>query len=122
MYQQQIQHRDGNKVIQTNRRRAIREKCLNCAAWYYSKVTDCNFEKDCPLWLLRSGQGKQDANKRSRAIRAYCGWCQNGSAFSVAKFNDDQCPLFPYRKGGIDWSANFENKAGNTPYRRRSLG
>lgn len=110
-YQQQIQHKHSYKVIQTNRRKAIRERCLNCSAWFYSGVKDCQFEGQCPLWPFRSGQGRQDAAKRSAAIKAYCRWCVNGSGRAVGRCADRSCPLFPYRKDRIDWSANIPSMA-----------
>lgn len=100
------QAENGHMVIEMNQRRAIHEKCLNCCAWYYSGVTDCTFEGQCPLWPFRSGQGNQNPAKRSRATRAYCRWCMAGSGRLVAQCDDKDCPLFPFRKTKIDHAAN----------------
>jgi len=71
----QIQCKGGHKTVVLNRRRAIRERCLNCSAWSYSQVDICPHEKSCPLYPFRTGQGKQVAKARAKAIRSYCSWC-----------------------------------------------
>jgi hypothetical protein len=59
-----ILDRNGLKTVNLNRRRAIREKCLNCSCWSLRGVQDCTFE-GCPLQPLRSGTGKQNAAART---------------------------------------------------------
>jgi len=50
---------------------AIKEKCLNCSGWNRAEVRNCKI-KDCELYPFRSGQGKQNAEARSKVIRSYC--------------------------------------------------
>ena len=100
----------STKKIQTNRRRAIREKCLNCAGWYPSVVERCDnesYQQPCPLHPFRSGQGKQNAKERARAIRDYCFWCMNDQPGEVSKCPSTLCPLFPYRQSAVDRSVNL---------------
>lgn len=93
--------KNGPKVIDLNRRKAVRERCLNCSGWSHKEVTNCIF-KDCPLHPFRSGQGKQSAKARSKAIRNYCLWCMNGQHNEVANCPSIDCSLFPYRKTNTD--------------------
>lgn len=60
--------KNGPKVVGLNRRKAVRERCLNCAGWFHKEITDCTFT-DCHLYPFRSGQGKQNAKARAKAIR-----------------------------------------------------
>ncbi|MDO9566102.1 MAG: hypothetical protein Q7J15_05110 [Candidatus Desulfaltia sp.] len=99
--------KNGLKAVYLNRRKAVREKCLNCAGWSYKEVTNCEFD-DCDLYLFRFGKGKQNAKARAKAIRNYCLWCMNGQRSEVSKCASSDCPLFPYRKGGIDRSAEID--------------
>ena len=55
-----IQAKNGTKEIDINRRKAIRERCLNGSAWVPKEVTNCEFT-DCSLHPFRSGKGKQNA-------------------------------------------------------------
>lgn len=91
-----IQSKDGYRVISLNRRRAIREKCLNCSAWSIKEVEQCSFEGKCPLWPYRMGTGKQNAKNRDKAIKAYFLWCMNGQRAEIAKCVSRGCalPLF----------------------------
>jgi len=102
-----IQSKDSSKIISINRRKAIREKCLNCSGWSLKDVTDCEFEGSCQLHPFRSGRGKQDAKARLKAIKDYCLWCMNGQRYEVAKCTAPDCPLFVYRKSGVDRSVNI---------------
>ena len=99
--------KNGPKVVDLNRRKAIRERCLNCAGWYPKKVTNCTFS-DCPLLPFRSGQGKQNAKARAKAIRKYCTWCMNGQHGEVSKCPSTDCSLFPYRKTKTDRSTEIK--------------
>jgi len=101
-----IQHKDGPKEINLNRRKAIRERCLNCTGWSYKMVKECPCD-DCPLHTYRSGQGNQDAKKRALAIRKYCLWCMCGQSSEVSKCTSPDCSLFPYRKATTDRSAEI---------------
>lgn len=88
-----------------NRRKAIRERCLNCVAWSPKEVEKCEFgsyPKDtkyyCPLYPYRLGVGKQDPKARNKAIRDHCLWCCADQPGEVWKCVSKYCPLFPYRK------------------------
>jgi hypothetical protein len=98
--------KNGPKDVHLNRRKAIRERCLNCSGWFYTDVKNCEFT-DCPLHLFRSGQGKQNAKARSKAIRKFCPECMNGKRAEVSKCPSNDCPLFIYRKRIIDRSVNL---------------
>lgn len=102
-----IKSKDCHRKMNLNRRKAIHEKCLNCACWHPWKVTNCTFI-ECPLHPFRTGKGKQDTKLRSQAIRTYCLWCMNKQVGEVTKCPSKNCPLFIYRKGGLE-------KAINTP-------
>ena len=101
-----IQHKDGPKEVDLNRRKAIRERCLNCTGWSYKAIKECPFD-DCPLHSFRSGQGKQNPKKRLLAIKKYCLWCMCGQTSEVSKCTSFDCPLYVYRKGTADKSINI---------------
>ena len=103
-----IQRKHGPKEINLNRRKAIRERCLNCSAWSTDEILKCKFT-ECALYHFRSGQGKQNAKDRSKAIRGYCLWCMVGSGSEVSKCPSSDCSLFPYRKTAIDRSAEIKS-------------
>jgi len=95
-----IRSKDGFKTVELNRRQAIRERCLNCAAWSPKDVAECKLT-DCPLYAFRMGVGKQNAKARSRALLAYCRWCMGGQRPSGCVVT--YCPLFCFRKGKPEW-------------------
>ena len=101
-----IQRKRGSKTININRRKAIRERCLNCSGWYRKDVDDCLII-DCHLYPYRSGKGKQNAKDRADAIRRYCFWCCAEQRTEVMKCPAKDCPLFPYRKSTIDKSVKI---------------
>ncbi len=101
-----ILSKNSLKVVDLNRRKAIRELCLNCSCWIPSEVSNCSFH-DCPLYPFRSGVGKQNSKVRTKAIRQYCLWCCNGSLYEVSKCVSPDCPLFPFRKSGVDRSVEL---------------
>jgi hypothetical protein len=103
-----IQSKDGHKTINLNRRKAIRERCLNCSGWIPKEVSNCEFD-DCSLHPFRSGKGKQNPELRDKAIRKYCLWCMNGQRAEVSKCVSPDCPLFPYRMNGIDSTSNIKS-------------
>ena len=105
--------KNGPKVVDLNRRKAIRERCLNCAGWYHKEVTNCTFS-DCPLYPYRSGQGKQNAKDTAKAIRKYCLWCMNGQHGEVSKCPSMDCPLFPYRKTKTDRATEIKSLPKNS--------
>ena len=98
-----IMSKDGYRVVELNRRRAIRERCLNCSGWYTAEVRNCSFT-DCPLYPFRSGKGPQDSRLRKKAIHDYCLWCVGGSKYEIAKCAARACPLFVFRTGRVDHS------------------
>jgi len=100
--------KNGPKEVDLNRRKAIRERCLNCSGWAVKEVTICMFT-DCPLYAFRSGRGKQNAKDRAKAIRDYCLWCCAGQLMEVSKCPSIDCPLFPYRKTKIERSAEIKS-------------
>ena len=96
------------KKVYLNRRKAIRERCLNCAAWIPKEVSNCDF-KDCFLFPFKSGKGKQSPKERQRAIRGYCKVCMNGQRSEVINCSSFDCSLFPYRKKGVDKTVKTES-------------
>ncbi len=100
--------KNGPKVVDLNRRKAIRERCLNCTGWSHKEVTNCIFT-DCPLHPFRSGQGKQDAKARAKAIRNFCLWCMNGQHGEISKCPSTDCSLFSYRKTKTDRSTEIKS-------------
>ena len=103
-----ILDQNGRKAVDLNRRKAIRQRCLNCAGWSHKELTNCIFP-DCPLYPFRSGQGKQIAKARSKAIRKYCLWCMNGQHGEVSRCPSTDCSLFPYRKTRTDRSTEIKS-------------
>jgi hypothetical protein len=99
--------KNGPKVVDLNRRKAIRERCLNCSAWSFKEVENCSFI-ECPLYPFRTGQGKQDAKSRAKAIRDFCVWCMNGQHYEVTHCPSKSCSLYPYRKFKTDRSTEIE--------------
>jgi hypothetical protein len=85
------------KVKNLNRRHAIHEKCLDCAAGHYKEVTNCSYA-DCSLHPFRILNCKQNPAQREKAIRKYCLWCTNGQVGEVTKCPSHLCPLYMYRK------------------------
>ncbi len=92
-----VLRKNGIEIINLNRRRAIRERCLNCSAWSSKEVTLCEFIT-CSLYSSRTGKGNQNPKERAKAIRKYCLWCTNDQHSEVLNCPSVDCPLFPYRK------------------------
>lgn len=101
-----IQTRDCTKVVNLNRRKAIRENCLNCSAWSVKGVRDCQ-QGECSLYSFRSGTGRQDPEAREKAIRQNCLWCCVGQRSEVSQCPVRDCPLFAFRKSKIDKSVEI---------------
>jgi hypothetical protein len=91
-----IQTKEGHEVKHLNRRKAIRERCLNCSAWIFSEVRQCPMT-DCALYPFRMGTGRQDAKERNRAIRQYCLWCCCEQPLEVSQCPAIDCPLYYFR-------------------------
>ena len=92
-----IQSKAGLKTLNLNRRKAIRERCLNCSAWSTKEVSECKFT-ECPLYPFREGRGRQNPEERAKAIRSYCFWCQAGQRREIARCLSKYCALFRFRK------------------------
>ena len=105
-----VMGKNGLKVVDLNRRRAIRERCLNCSGWFPKDVTECNLS-DCPLSPFRTGEGKQNPKQRKTAIRKYCLWCMAGQHSEVGKCTSILCPLFAYRLTFVDRTTEIPSKA-----------
>ena len=103
-----IQTKNGSKEINLNRRKAGREKCLNCSGWSFSEVENCGFI-DCDLYAFRMGIGKQDADQRHKSIRKHCLDCCAGNQYAVYHCPATDCPLFAYRKSKIDTSVKIDS-------------
>jgi hypothetical protein len=103
-----IQSKNGKKEINLNRRKAVRERCLNCSAWSFSEVEGCEFI-DCDLYAFRMGIGKQNADKRHKAIRNYCLYCCAENQYAVYLCPATDCPLYAYRKSHIDNSVKIDS-------------
>lgn len=91
-----ILSRHGVKTVELTRRRAIREKCMDCSAWRSTEVDRCSFRK-CALFPYRTGKGKQDAKARNKAIRTHCTWCMAGDVHEVKRCTSPHCALFSFR-------------------------
>ena len=102
-----IQSKNGSKEINLNRRKAVREKCLNCSGWSFSEVENCGFI-DCDLYAFRMSIGKQDAGKRHKSIRKHCLDCCAGNQNDVYHCPATDCPLFAYRKSAVDTSVKID--------------
>lgn len=100
--------KNGPKLVDLNRRKAARERCLICAGWFHKEVASCIFS-DCVLYPFRSGQGKQNAKARAKAIRKYCIWCMNGQHGEVSKCSSIDCSLFSYRKSKTDRATEIKS-------------
>jgi hypothetical protein len=103
-----IQSKDGQKIVDLNRRRAIHERCLNCSAWIPKDVRNCEFI-DCELYPFRSVKGKQNPKLRAKAIREYCLWCTIDQPLEVTMCPCTDCSLYPYRKAKIDRSVEVDS-------------
>ena len=102
-----LQTKDGTyKIKDINRRKAIRERCLNCSGWELRQVRNCEITK-CKLHPFRSGIGEQDAKAREKVIRVYCLKCSGGKHSEVKKCPVKDCPLFAFRKNGLDRSVEI---------------
>jgi len=106
-----IQGKHGLKTVNLNRRRAIREQCLNCSAWVTLEVRNCEYA-DCSLWPYRMGTGKQEPEARKTAIREYCPWCVANQPKEVWKCPTTDCPLWQYRKYDIEHPPKIDSTPG----------
>ena len=103
-----IQSKNGSKEINLNRRKAVRERCLNCSGWSYIEVENCQFA-DCDLYPFRLAAVKQNAQERHKAIRDYCLYCCAENQYEVYLCPATDCPLYAYRKSNIDNSVKIDS-------------
>ncbi len=114
-----IESRNDHKIIKLNRRKAIREKCLNCSSWSSKEVQNCQL-KECHLYPYRIFTSKQNPAKRSKAIRGYClKWCMAGQFHQVKLCPSKDCSLYPYRQSKVDKSVEIAAERKKQPYTRR---
>jgi len=103
----QIQTKDGHIVKNLNRRKAIREYCLNCSGFSLKIVKDCVI-KECDLYPYRIGD-YDNSEDRSSSIRKKCLNCCNNHKPEVLKCTTSNCALWAYRKSGIDRSLEIKS-------------
>jgi len=80
------------------RAKAIRARCLDCAAGNDAEVRRCELT-DCPLYRLRMGRGVRGLGGLSKPIRAFCLKCMNGQQVEVRLCQSEYCALFDFRMG-----------------------
>lgn len=101
----------GQRIVNINRRRAIKENCFNCSGYSRKGRENC-WAVDCQLYLYRTGQGKQDSKARNKAIRTHCrDHCMDGHPSYVTKCPARDCPLFAYRMNKIDQSVEVVDQS-----------
>ena len=105
-----ILDQQGLREKKLNRRKAIRERCLNCTNWVPKEIFRCAF-KACSLFQFRMGKGYQDAKDRVRAIKDYCRWCANGQISEILKCTSKTCSLYSFRKSRVDRSVDLDSMA-----------
>jgi len=98
-----------------SRRLAIRKRCLDCSSGSHAEVEKCG-HTGCSLYPFRTGQGKQNAQARDRAIKNYCAWCA-GSKAEVPMCPVTSCPLWCFRKFKVDHPARTPEFCNERPYR-----
>ena len=76
-------------VVMISAKSAIQDRCKDCQETTINKV--CSHE-DCALHGLNKSQA---GCSRTKAIRDYCTWCNNGMNFSVCC--SVNCPIYKYR-------------------------
>ena len=105
-----IIHKNGCKTVDLNRKKAIRERCLNCSGWKAVEVELCK-QTDCQLYKYRMNGNNQNAKKRDRDLRKYCLACCNGSLNEVNKCPALDCPLYAFRKTKVDRSIEIKSES-----------
>ena len=102
--------KNGHKLMNLNRRKAIRERCLMCLAWNAAEVRNCELT-DCALYPFRMGTGKQDPKARDKAIRDYCLWCCCDQKHEVARCHLTDCSLFYFRNSVASRQAKIDSES-----------
>jgi hypothetical protein len=104
-----IIHKNGYKIVDFNRKKAIRERCLNCSGWSTVEVELCQ-QTDCHLYKYRMNGSNQNAKERDMDLRKYCLVCCNGSLGEVKKCPSMDCPLYAFRKAKVDHSIEIKSE------------
>lgn len=105
-----IIHKNGFKTVDLNRKKAIRERCLNCSDWNAVEVELCH-QTDCHLYKYRMNGSNQNAKERNRDLRKYCLECCNGSLTELKNCPALDCPLYAFRKTGVDHSIEIKSES-----------
>ena len=105
-----IIHKNGYKTVDLNRKKAIRERCLNCSCWNAVEVELCQ-QTDCQLYKYRMNASNQNAKERNRDLRKYCLECCNGSLTEVKHCPSLDCPLYAFRKKKLDRSIEIKSES-----------
>jgi hypothetical protein len=100
----------GNQAVDLNRKKSIRERCLNCSNWNAVEVELCQ-QTDCQLYKYRMNGSNQNANERNRDLRKYCLECCHGSLGEVKKCPALDCPLYAFRQNKIDRSIEIKSES-----------
>ena len=103
-----IIHKYGYKIVDLNRRTAIREKCLNCSGWNAAEVKRCQ-QTDCHLYKFRMNGKNQNAKERDEAIKKNCLECCCGSSHEVKKCPSKDCPHYAFRNARLDRSIEIKS-------------
>lgn len=97
--------KNGFKLAIINRRKAIREKCLDCSSWLKNEVKNCSFN-GCKLYGFRLAIGQQNAKARKEAIHRHCKLCSGGGSKEVKKCPTETCALYAFRLSTPDRSVS----------------
>ena len=103
-----IIHKNGYKTVDLNRKKAIRERCLNCSGW--NAVELCQ-QTDCHLYKYRMKGNNQNAKERDKALKKYCLECCCGNSHEVKKCPSKDCPLYAFRNAKLDRSIEIKSRA-----------
>jgi hypothetical protein len=102
---------DGYRVANLNRRRAIKERCIDCSGYSTRQVREC-WNHDCELYPFRTGDmDNHTANERKRAIQVLCrDNCMEGTSTDVSRCSSPDCPLYAFRMSRIDRSVELPSQ------------
>ena len=116
---QDSRQKEGYRIVDLNRRKAIKEYCWNCSGFSRKERENC-WGRDCELFPFRTGRGKQAVKARNDAIRAHCReHCMDGHPSYVTRCSSPDCPLYAYRQKKIDRSVEVVDKpVGSAPEKK----
>ena len=103
-----IIQKNGHKIVDLNRKKAIRERCLNCSCWKAVEVERCQII-DCLLYKYRMNGSNQNSKERNRDLRKYCLECCNESYSEVNNCTSLDCPLYAFRQSKVDHSIEIKS-------------